>query len=183
MIYYREKPLNLNKKMEREFALQLLEDALKEEYGIHTLPLILCSELGKPFFPDYPNIHFNYSHSKNYVACGISDQEIGVDIEDVRKVKDSLIRTICHENEYQWIIQAESEEDRYNRIILLWTIKEAYLKQRGTGINCRLNTFDFSSLLYQNGEGIYEDKYIKVKKIDSSYLCFCALSEYNILHI
>ncbi len=183
MIYYREKPLELNKKMEREFALQLLLDALKEEYGIHTLPLILRSDLGKPFFPDYPDIHFNYSHSKNYVACGLSDHEIGVDIEDIRKVKESLIRNISHVNEYWWIKQAETEDELYDRTILLWTIKESYLKQKGTGINCRLNSLDFSSVLYQNRNGIYEDQYIKVKKINSSYLCFCAFSDYNILHI
>ncbi len=172
--------MNLNKKMEREFALQLLEDALKEEYGIHTLPLILCSELGKPFFPDYPNIHFNYSHSKNYVACGISDREIGVDIEDVRKVKESLLRTICHENEYRWVMQSDAEEEINSRTILLWTIKEAFLKQRGTGINCRLNTLDFSPVLFRGGEAIYGDKYIKVTRLGSSYLSFCAFSDYDI---
>lgn len=36
---------------------------------------------GKPYIKN-SNIKFNYSHSKNYIACSVSSVEVGIDIED-----------------------------------------------------------------------------------------------------
>lgn len=48
---------------------------------------ICYSDNGKPYIKDY-NIKFNYSHSKNYIACSVSSIEMGIDIEDDFKISD-----------------------------------------------------------------------------------------------
>ena len=45
------------------------------------LPEIKYSKTGKPYFKNSV-IYFNYSHSKNYIACAISNKEVGIDIEE-----------------------------------------------------------------------------------------------------
>lgn len=42
---------------------------------------------GKPYIKN-SNIKFNYSHSKNYIACSVSDVEMGIDIEDEFYISD-----------------------------------------------------------------------------------------------
>ena len=42
---------------------------------------IYCSENGKPYIKN-SNVYFNYSHSKNYIACCVGFVDVGVDIED-----------------------------------------------------------------------------------------------------
>ena len=59
----------------------LLRRALREEFGLTELPRIETGEKGKPFFPDYPKIHFNLSHCKYAVACALDSAPVGVDAE------------------------------------------------------------------------------------------------------
>ena len=59
----------------------LLRRALREEFGLTELPRIETGEKGKPFFPDYPKIHFNLSHCKYAVACALDRAPVGVDAE------------------------------------------------------------------------------------------------------
>ena len=54
------------------------------------MPEIYTTSNGKPYFKD-SNIFFNYSHSKNYVACVISTYEVGIDIEEInRNISDEI---------------------------------------------------------------------------------------------
>ena len=48
---------------------------------------IYYSNNGKPYIKD-STIKFNYSHSKNYIACSVSSIEMGIDIEDDFKISD-----------------------------------------------------------------------------------------------
>lgn len=104
-------------------------DAIKEydqEYDYETG----TNSSGKPYFINFPDIYFNISHSGKYVACVVSDKEVGIDIEGDRKASISLAgRFFCPE-EVSWINEADSE-DRFFRI---WTLKEAYGKAIGCGV-------------------------------------------------
>ena len=50
-----------------------------------SLDEILINDNAKPYFKS-SNIYFNYSHSKNYIACVISNYEVGIDIEEKTRV-------------------------------------------------------------------------------------------------
>ena len=71
MIYWRSMPEGCGKAEQTTCARQLLAEALKREYRIQVLPRIERTENGKPYFADYPEIHFNYSHCKNAVVCAV----------------------------------------------------------------------------------------------------------------
>jgi hypothetical protein len=47
---------------------------------------------GKPFIPGLPDIHFNLSHSGDYMACAFSDREVGLDLQEHSRPHTSLVR-------------------------------------------------------------------------------------------
>lgn len=88
----------------------------------------------KPYFRDIP-WYFNLSHSKEYVLCVFSKQEVGVDIQHKRKGSQERIlqRFFTKEELQMWrsFLTKEAQDDFFYRI---WAAKEAYGKLTGEGI-------------------------------------------------
>ena len=89
VIYLAEIPEKYRKKnMEHMMGEKLLEKGLMMEYGKKLVfePRAL-GEHGKPFFTLQPGIHYNITHSGQYVACIFAGQEVGIDIQEHKEVK------------------------------------------------------------------------------------------------
>lgn len=85
------------------------------------------NENGKPL-PNLP-LHFNCSHSGDYVACAVSEREIGLDMERIRPVHQRMERTLT-EAERQWLARLPVQA-RDEGFLRLWTLKESWIKCRG----------------------------------------------------
>lgn len=109
----------------------LLSYGLKERGLLQTETLAVYNENGKPYFKD-SGIFFNMSHSGKYAACAFSDDEIGVDIEKLSDVPKELMRAVCTDSEYRYLLAAgnKQKEDFFR----LWTVKESFMKCIGTGL-------------------------------------------------
>lgn len=99
-------------------ALGAADTSLKYDYKYNSK--------GKPYYVN-SDICFSLAHSGDYVVCAVSDENVGIDIEGHRKVKESFAEHFFTEQECSSI---HSEEDFYR----LWTFKEAYGKYTGEGI-------------------------------------------------
>ena len=113
-------------------AYLLLKQGLREEYGIMDNPVFEYNEHGKPSIVGHPEIFFNLSHCKEAVACAISDQPVGIDVESVRSYKERLGRYTMNDEEVRDI---ETSEQPDTTFIRLWTMKEATMKLVVTGIS------------------------------------------------
>ena len=142
MIYLVE---DLESKEQSSLARALLQYGLGKEYGRIGTPRIAYQEQGKPYLEDAPEINFNYSHSAQGILCGISDHEVGVDIERVIIYKERLAMRICHSDELKLLEKAALEGDEYRNRLLsrIWTLKESYLKYLGIGIRRDLRELNF----------------------------------------
>ena len=118
-------------------AYLLLKRALHEEYGITGNPLFEYGEHGKPRIAGHPDIHFNLSHCREAVACAVSRQPVGIDVESVRRYKPELVAYTMSDREQAQITAAERPDAAFTR---LWTMKEARLKLTGEGITNNLKT-------------------------------------------
>ena len=99
---------------------------------------------GKPFAKDLA-VEFNVSHSGDMVVCAVSDRPVGIDVEQIRPMRDSVAKRICSQEELDyWSAPSISEAERLNRFFEIWTAKEAYCKCIGIGIQ------DFAQLRQQN---------------------------------
>ena len=133
------------------------------EYIPAPQPLAVAYEpKGKPYILHVP-WHYNLSHSGDYVALAISDAPVGVDIQQKRPYKDSLVKRFFSEVEatvYESLFPADASEwemtvgeeqksactqkpdfakkqlfgDRETLFYTLWCRKEAYGKLLGTGL-------------------------------------------------
>ena len=89
------------------------------------------TEYGKPYLLNFPDVHFNISHSGEYVACAVSDRPIGVDIQKIGEYNSDVAKRVCNVKELK---QIEDSLDKASEFTKLWTQKEAVLKMHGTGI-------------------------------------------------
>jgi len=129
------------KRREPLCAYLLLLLALRQEYGWHRLPEIAISAQGKPWFPQYPEVHFNISHTAGAVFVGISDEPIGVDIEHIRPVSRRSMERLA---------KAATEEEFFRS----WVRREARAKRSGTGVGTMVR----AETPLQYGERYYEIK-------------------------
>lgn len=108
-------------------------------------------EHGKPYFKDYPEIHFNISHSGDMCICVFSNHEIGCDIQKVQDFNEDLLKRFFAKAEQDYI---NSKKDKSRAFCKLWTMKESYIKATGRGLSAGLNSFcvfdikDYSFIQY-----------------------------------
>ena len=129
----------VEKQREPLCAYLILCLALRQKCGWKSLPEVALSQMGKPYFPGHPNIHFNISHSSGAVLVGISDQELGVDIERIRPVGQRMMVRLARVSTEEAFFQS-------------WVRREARAKRSGSGVG----TIRRSESPLQPGEYYYE---------------------------
>lgn len=97
------------------------------------------SKHGKPFLLDYPKFQFNISHTRNAIAVGFSNSEIGIDIEPVKPIDLAIANRFFTSSEQDHIISHDNPDYALYEV---WTKKEAYIKYLGTGLSTPLNSFN-----------------------------------------
>ena len=84
----RELPCSVSGKPASFAARKLTAAALSRFLGREPSPEELLgesrSENGKPFFPAYPDFHYNISHSGDYAALAFAGQPVGIDIQKIQ---------------------------------------------------------------------------------------------------
>lgn len=91
-------------------------------------------EGGKPYLVDYPQIHFNLSHSGEMVACAIGTIEVGVDIQQLVPVKEKVATRFFTEKENERLKQCTTAKEYEKQFFQYWCRKESYLKLTGEGL-------------------------------------------------
>lgn len=109
----------------------------------------VSNEHGRPAI-DWPrtcrNIHFNLSHTSGLIAVAVGAiPEIGIDVENVdRPVEISDIAEMVFTSRELNRISRCSRQDR-EAFFELWTLKEAYIKARGTGFSLSPQKFELAN--------------------------------------
>lgn len=114
----------------------LLKYALFDRNKIQdNLVMLEYNERGKPLLKNYPNIHFNSSHSCNLVLIALTENyPLGVDVEFIHKSfdEDNIVKNFFSHAEYS------SYKNLYlkssNPFFQFWTAKEAVIKALGKGL-------------------------------------------------
>lgn len=119
-------------------AWAMVDHGLQQMYGVCEREIIIAyGAHGKPYVKDRPEIHFNLSHSGDYVLAAFGPVEIGCDIQQTMQGtrNDRIAARFFTEAEQQ----ALAEGMDFYRI---WARKESYIKCTGNGMACDLRSFD-----------------------------------------
>ena len=109
----------------------MLQDLLREHYGIEGDLVFSYNEHGKPMLKEVSNIHFSISHCKEAIAVAVADRPVGIDVETLRMPSEALAERVMDEGEKLRFDISDTPKDFFTAI---WTAKEAVMKCRGTGI-------------------------------------------------
>lgn len=116
----------------------------------------------KPFLVSHPNIHFNLSHTKGFICCAISDKACGIDVETCTNALPEIIDIAFSASEKKFISTLDKSSVSYNyNFYKIWTLKEAYTKQLGTGLFTNFSEINtLSDYIKNNSYTFQKDKYI-----------------------
>lgn len=117
-------------KDEQSKKIQIVEYYLvKKHLGISSQKDFLYNKYGKPYI--LGEKHFSISHTKTALVIAISDNEIGIDIQEISNVSERLIQKVLNESEMQQVQNSICPSEEFTK---LWTKKESYVKYYGTSI-------------------------------------------------
>ncbi len=122
-----------------------------------------ANEYGKPYAVGL-DVNFSISHSGDYAICAVSEKEIGADIEKIREINPAVSKRFTSESEADYI------SSHKNGLFEIWTLKEAYFKCIGTGLNKEIKNVSFDI----NGNSIIcsEEGYeCSFHSIADGYIC------------
>ena len=150
--------------LSRKLTSTALEIYLRRTPSPEELTCELRDPGQKPYFPAYPDFHYNISHSDGIVVCGISDHPIGIDIQRIPKNPDRIMKIakrFFSEEEQKALIALKERCKRESMPVLLsnhqqdalhsrhdnheceamcrlfcryWTARESYIKLIGRGL-------------------------------------------------
>ena len=140
----------------------LLRRACREVWGLDDVPEVSQGEHGKPYFADYPDLHFNLSHCTKGAACVVSDRPVGIDIETLQAPHEQLSRHVLSAAEYDAMMASERPDVSFTR---LWTMKESLSKLSGYGL-----TTDWPRLQHLLDDHP-EARFTTIVAVDRNYVC------------
>ncbi len=119
----------------------LVRSILLEKTGqCNEVLTFICNEFGKPSLKGSSTFHFNVSHSGEWIAAGVDDHPVGVDVEEIRPIDFDVAKRFFSPEEYQTLMgQSESEQLAY--FYSIWTLKESFIKALGRGLSHPLAEF------------------------------------------
>lgn len=101
---------------------------------------------GKPYLVQWPDIHFNLSHSRGRAVCALGRRgAVGVDVEDVGRNTDFSIANRFFSSAEAALISKASAAEKKRLFFDIWTLKEAYVKAVGKGLAIPLDGFSFNA--------------------------------------
>ncbi len=109
---------------ESRLAYAVLAKVLQDRFNVvYCADTIYVTSYGKPYNSDN-QYYFSLSHSNDFIACAVGQCEVGVDIEQPKKIHEKLHPKIMTKSEI-----AEQADP-----LSTWIIKEAYSKLQGLGL-------------------------------------------------
>jgi 4'-phosphopantetheinyl transferase len=119
----------------------LLKQACRDAGLLGADDHIAYGENGKPYLVDFPDVHFNLSHSGERVMCVISPFEVGCDVEMIKGDRGKLAERFFKPEESAWIKHFETLDAQSEAFYRLWTLKECYMKVTGRGLSLMPDMF------------------------------------------
>lgn len=130
--------ISLEKSRLQSVAAGLLLEHALSEHGMQGKNLTFLKNAdGKPSIAEYPDFHYNLSHSKAYAVLVIDECPVGIDIEERRFGYQKLAARFFSVEEAE-VLKEHWSDDLFTK---LWTRKESYLKATGFGMRMPLDGF------------------------------------------
>lgn len=141
----------------------LVRELLADRFGAAPADIrVRADEDGAPCVADRPDCRISIAHSGNRAVAAAANRAIGVDLERIQPRREDLYRAFLAPDEYELLDALCTDEngdargDPMAAQILCWTLKEAALKARGTGL--RVSPRSLRIVLEETGSARVRDR-------------------------
>ena len=156
---------SLHKQEDRACSLaaeRLVQALLSEHYRI-TGAVLHRAPNGRPYLSSC-DLHVSISHCYPMVACAVSREPVGIDVEKLRPMDLDICRHVCTPEEAAYVGDASCwetpcrDKETLLRFFEIWTAKEAYFKRQGTGITAlkSVNVLQLSRQLHLEADWVIQ---------------------------
>lgn len=97
------------------------------------------SGYGKPELATTGAVHFNLSHSGDWVVLAIDENPVGIDVEQIKADIPDVEEVVFSAGEIEFLRNLP-DQDRRLQFFHLWTRKECYIKALGLGFSAPLKS-------------------------------------------
>ncbi|WP_168118578.1 4'-phosphopantetheinyl transferase superfamily protein [Paenibacillus sp. HB172176] len=119
----------------------LVRYLLRDRYGIDMAEVDFArNRYGKPYVDGREDVHFNVSHSGDWVACVLHSSAAGIDIEQIKAINLDIAQRYFAEEEVQFLF-GQPDGEQLDWFYRLWTCKESGVKEEGMGLSRSLQSF------------------------------------------
>ena len=124
---------------QKKLWYSFLRNILRDDYDLNLDELIISyNEYGKPYL-NYP-LYFSIAHTDRDLLMGISNHEIGIDMETIRKYEPLVAKKLFTVKEQE---KACNNDYLFTKIFVM---KEAYGKCEGRGLGEYLREIEVNDL-------------------------------------
>ena len=159
--------------------------AIYKEFGIPKDEMKFeKNKYGKPHIVGKSGVHFNISHSGDYVACAVGGTSVGIDVQEHKSGGLDIAERFFSQEEKDALCKAvdsnsNSDDTKRKLFYDMWSLKEAYIKCIGMGLSKPLDEFGIVDRageyrLYENGEESCEYHFMKYEFDENYSLCVCS---------
>lgn len=135
---------DLVRNQKHSFLINILINKLSEYFNINILKDdIIYDKNGKPYIKNNQK-KISFSYSNELAIVGISDYNLGIDVEKIKKYDEKIVKRIYCKSEFDFINNSDNKNYEFTK---LWTYKEAFVKFKGTGIDKNFRRLNF---IYNN---------------------------------
>jgi 4'-phosphopantetheinyl transferase len=165
----------------------IIRKIIYDKYQVKNQSIIFTqNEYGKPFLTGSIQFPFNISHSGKWVVCGLSQRNIGIDIELIQPTNYLVARRFFTSEEVNQLFILP-EPQRMVRFYSLWTAKESYIKAIGQGMAIPLNSFEIYIDPITSKQRVSNNTFSNISieevPIDPNYMMTVCLTEDVISHV
>lgn len=123
------------------FGHLLARYTIMQSYSLKNDAIAIAENVyGKPYVVGHEEIHYNVSHSGNWVVCAVNTSAIGIDVQEMKEIKLTIAERFFSEEENAYLASLTREEQK-QEFCTIWSLKEAYVKAIGMGLFQPLNEF------------------------------------------
>lgn len=115
--------------------------ALWKLTGSWSKDTFVLGDKGKPSPEGINGIYYNISHSGKWVVVIADDNNVGIDVEKIRKFPAGVAERFFSETEKSLINNTSTETEKQELFFTIWTLKESFLKAIGKGLTKSLSSF------------------------------------------
>lgn len=178
------KPIDATRSLLGDLIIRYI---LCKYYGLQNSDIVYAfKKFGKPYLSQQPHLHFNISHSGDWVVGVVATDVVGIDIEKITIVKSDIPLMVLADEEQEKFKELD-EVQRNNFFFELWTLKESYAKTTGKGLSEGFNTLNISTnsdVIRLEKEGKPVQVYLEMLDyIDGYKFCLCSLTKHKYTNI